>query len=302
MVAPYGRVIAGLVLAGMILVIFWPLQYAGFINYDDNLYVFENNRLAAGFTWENIKWAFQDYSTGYWHPLTWLTLILDYRLHGMDAGGYHWTSVLIHMIASLALFVAFFRMTKALGKSFFVAAFFAIHPLHVESVAWISERKDVLSAFFFAASLWAYARYVEKRTWLTYGAVLLLFLMGLMAKPMLVTLPCLLLLLDYWPFRRYQTVLSSGTGAILQKGVTLLVEKIPFLIFSLVVSVLTFWTAKQMGGVISLQQVPFPHRLQNAILSYGTYIRKMVFPTDLAVFYPYPETIAVVPVLISPVL
>jgi len=286
----YLNLILGLFLALMIIIVFWPLQYADFINYDDNLYVFENSHLAKGFTWDNIKWAFGDYHTGYWHPLTWLTLILDYRLYGANAGGYHWTNVLFHMAGSLMLFFTFAKMTGAPVKSFFIAALFAVHPLHVESVAWIAERKDVLSTFFFMTTIWAYVHYKDQRTVTAYLFVLTAYILGLMSKPMLVTLPFILLLLDYWPLGRFREGRSGGFVTAKRKW-AIIIEKIPLFALSGAVSVMTFWTAKEMGGVISLGRVPFLHRLKNAIVSYGEYLRKMFLPGDLSVFYPYREVI-----------
>ena len=287
---PYLKAWYALLIGGMVLLVFWPLQYADFINYDDNLYVFENTRLSQGFSWENIKWALIDYHTGYWHPLTWLTFFLDYQLYGPDAGGYHWTSVLFHLAASLLLFKVMVRMTGAPGKSFLVSAFFAVHPLHVESVAWISERKDVLSGFLFMLTLWLYIRYADKRKFSNYLLVLLSFVLGSAAKPILVTLPFVLLLLDYWPLGRIGEKTDSS-GRPIGTWENMILEKAPFFALSAALSIMTFWTARQMGGVISLQKVPFLHRLGNAILAYGGYLRKMFFPADLSVFYPYPATI-----------
>jgi protein O-mannosyl-transferase len=285
----YQHLLICLAIAGCTLAAFWPLQNAAFINYDDNLYVFENRHLAHGFTWKNLQWAFTDYHTGYWHPLTWLTLMVDYQLFGMNAGGYHWTNLLFHLANSLLLYGIFHRMTASPLKSAVVAMFFALHPLHAESVAWISERKDVLSTFFFFLAVGAYIDYAERKCWRAYLAVLILFLLGLMSKPSLVVFPCVLLLLDYWPLMRISALQTrSGEDAAQSPWSLPLIDKIPLFLMSGIISFMTFRMADTMGGIISLDQVPFGQRLQNALISYALYLKKMVWPFDLAVFYPFP--------------
>src|SRR5438552_3176318 len=186
-------------LALITLAVYGPVSGNGFVNYDDNYYITENLHVRHGLNWPDVKWAFTTGHTGYSHPLTWLTHQLDYQLYGPWAGGHHLTSLAIHIVNSLLLFLLFWRLTRAVWPSALVAAVFAVHPLHVESVAWMAERKDVLSGLFFMLTLHAYVTYTEKpRVW-RYLLVLLFFALGLLSKPMIVTLPCVLLLLDYWP-------------------------------------------------------------------------------------------------------
>jgi hypothetical protein len=175
-----------------------------FTNYDDNLYVTENPHVQAGFTFESIKWAFTNHHVGHWHPLTWLSFMLDYKLYGLNPSGYHLTNLFLHVINTLLLFLLFTGMTQAVWQSAAVAALFAIHPLHVESVAWVVERKDVLSTLFFISAMISYVSYVKRPKAQLYMMTLLLFILGLMCKPMLVTLPFVLLLLDYWPLKRFK--------------------------------------------------------------------------------------------------
>src|SRR5208283_821701 len=182
--------------------VFGQTVHHEFVNYDDNLYVYENPVVQKGLTWEGFRWALTYGQIGHWHPLTWLSHMLDCQLYGLQAGGHHLTNLLLHTATAILLFLVLRRMTGFLWRSAFVAAVFAIHPLRVESVAWVAERKDVLSAFFFLLTLGAYVRYAQRRSTLDYGLVLLLFGLGLMCKPMLVTLPLVLLLLDYWPLNR----------------------------------------------------------------------------------------------------
>jgi tetratricopeptide (TPR) repeat protein len=239
-------------------------------------------------------------STGslfYWHPLTWLSHMLDVQAFGLRAGGHHATSLLLHLASTAALFGLLRRTTGALWRSAFVAALFAVHPLHVESVAWIAERKDVLSTLFFMLTLWAYAGYVEKRTPARYLGALLCYAAGLMAKPMLVTLPVVLILVDIWPLRRI--VISPGrrapvTGALASHRaafLSLLAEKVPFFALAVVVSVATFLVQYRVGAVGTLAQLSIDYRLANALLAYVRYLAKMVWPAGLAVFYPYPPAL-----------
>jgi tetratricopeptide (TPR) repeat protein len=252
-----------------------------FTNYDDPDYVYENFNIQGGFTPEAIKWAFTTGHTGYWHPLTWLSLMLDYQLFGNWAGGYHLVSVLFHIVNALLLFHILRRMTAALWPSAFVAAAFALHPLHVESVAWIAERKDVLSTFLGLLTIWAYLRYIKRPGTAPYLLALLTFALALMAKPMLVTLPFVFLLLDYWPL---------GRVSYERRVIYILIrEKIPFFILSAVLSIATFLFQQSGGAVAELVYLPLKTRIFNTIFSYAEYIKKMVWPAKLAVFYPYPD-------------
>jgi tetratricopeptide (TPR) repeat protein len=252
-----------------------------FIQYDDPAYVSENKNVSGGLTLENIKWAFTTPhgGTSYWHPVTWLSHIADCELFGLDAGRHHTVNLVVHIINSLLLFVIFSRMTGALWSSGFVAALFAIHPLHVESVAWITERKDVLSTFFLLLTIGAYNSYVRRPGISRYLPVIVLFSLGLMSKPMLVTLPFILLLLDYWPLERF------GKGW--RQTYRLILEKVPLFILSSIVGAVTFFAQRGVGTLAGSDILSFKIRAANAFISYIKYIAKMIWPSRLAVFYPY---------------
>ena len=288
-----------------------PVLHFDFVNYDDPIYVIDNLHIRT-WSWQSLGWCFQAGYGSLWHPLTWMSHLLDYQMYGLHPGGHHATSVLLHLCNSLFLFLVLNRMTKAFWPSAMVAALFAWHPLHVESVAWISERKDVLSAFFWMLTLWAYVRYAEEcspqKTWREmpgakgkafYAAALLFFALGLMAKPMLVTVPFVLLLLDWWPLRRMQMAPlalhpdhnlnpnpqdSHGWTESRPAVLRLLAEKVPFLVLSIVACGLTLKAAGRM--VEPLAQYPLLPRVVNALLSCFRYIEKMVWPADLVAVYP----------------
>lgn len=283
-----------LCLAIATMVVYWPVTRFGFVNYDDPYYIYENPHLRAGLTVKGIVWAFTTNYRSNWHPVTWLSLLLDYQLFGLNAGGYHLMNVLLHVASSLLLFRVFYRMTACPWRSAFVAAVFALHPLHVESVAWVTERKDVLSGLFWMLTLWAYVRYVEQPGGQKYLLALGFYALGLMAKPMLVTLPFVLLLLDYWPLRRApwlrldpsERATSQPAGKL--TGTTgLLVEKLPFLGLAVASCAVTFWAQHTGGAVESLGRLPLDYRAANAVVSYARYLAKTVWPVRLAVFYPY---------------
>ena len=270
------------ILALATLGLYWPAVHHPFFALDDNLYVTANPQVQAGLTWAGVKWAFTNTIASNWHPLTWLSHMLDCQGFGLQPAGHHLTNVLFHLATVLLLFAWLHNATDALWRSALVAALFAWHPLHVESVAWVAERKDVLSAFFGMLTLLAYSRYVKRPNTTTYLLVLLLFLCGLMAKPMLVTLPFVLLLADFWPLNR----LTPETFS--KKYIArLLLEKIPFLALSLVVSTVNFTAQKAGGATWSADILPWPVRLANALVSYVRYVSKTFWPTDLAVIYPY---------------
>jgi tetratricopeptide (TPR) repeat protein len=245
-----------------------------FVNFDDPDYVTGNPHVRAGITAAGAKWAFTSVEAANWFPLTWLSHMLDCQLFGLHSGWHHLTNVLIHALAALALFAFLHRATGARWRSAFVAFLFALHPLHVESVAWIAERKDVLSAFFWFLTLWAYAWYAERPGWRRYGLALAAFGLGLMSKPMLVTLPFVLLLLDIWPLRRRPP----------------LWEKAPFFLLSASEAIATYLAQSGSGAV---QAFPLGLRIENALVSYMAYIAKMFWPVRLAVFYPYPAAVPV---------
>ena len=280
--------------------VYWPVAKQGFINFDDPDYVSGNPRVQAGLTLGSVQWAFTSFYASNWHPLTWLSHMLDCQIYGLRPGGHHVTSLLLHVVNSLLLFGLLKRLTGAFWRSALVAALFALHPLHVESVAWVSERKDVLSAFFFMLTLWAYARYAEVQSpkskvqslnsgvW--YVAALVLFALGLMSKPMLVTLPFVLLLLDYWPLGRFQLATAKPPLPATAQRVTLTriaVEKIPFFALSALSCVLTFLVQRACGAMIPLAKTPFELRVANALVAYARYLGKTFWPAKLAVFYPY---------------
>jgi tetratricopeptide (TPR) repeat protein len=254
-----------------------------FVNYDDPSYVYQNTRIIGGINAANVAWAFTHVHSENWHPLTTITHMLDCQLHGLNAGWHHFTNVLLHCSAVVLLFVALARMTGALWRSAFVSAVFAVHPLHVESVAWIAERKDVLSAFFFMLTLVAYLYYTRSPSVGRYLTMALGVVLGLMSKPMLVTLPFILLLLDYWPLGRFEAR-GSNTGRQL---IRLVLEKIPLITLSAASSMVTFLA--QRGAIGWTEQLPVPTRISNALVAYVIYIRQMFWPTRLAVFYPHPE-------------
>ena len=260
-----------------------------FLNYDDGLYVVENPHIKGNLTLENIIWAF---STGYaanWHPLTWLSHMLDFGVYGLNPMGHHWTNLQIHIANSILLFLFLKYLTGVLWRSALVAALFAIHPLHVESVAWVSERKDVLCAFFWILSMWAYTGYVRQPKKIRYVLLIILFIFGLMAKPMIVTLPFVLLLLDFWPLSRFQYMLHKQQIPTFKVIVRLVREKIPLFILSAASSIITFFVQQHGGAVSSIEYLPLMARVSNAIVSYTVYIGKMIWPLHLAVLYPLRE-------------
>ena len=265
-------------LTGAVWLVFGQTLGFGFVNYDDDHYVYQNPQVIDGLNPKGIEWAFTHTVMANWHPLTVMSHMLDCQFYGLHAGGHHLTSLLLHAATAILLFLVLREMTGALWQSAFVAAVFAIHPLRVESVAWVSERKDVLSGLFFMLTLGAYIRYVRKPpSWGRYLTVLFLFAFGLMCKPMLVTVPFVLLLLDYWPLNRFGS--PGNRLAILQK---LMIEKIPFIIFSIAICIVTV-LVQQPDKEISLFL-----RVSNALVSYTTYCEQMFYPTGLALLYPFP--------------
>lgn len=270
----------GLALA--ILAAYAPLWRAGFVPFDDPIYVTDNPHIRDGLSWKGLAWAFLTRHAGLWHPLTWLSYLADYQIFGMDARGFHLVNVCLHIANAILLFFLLERLTAARWPSAFAAGFFALHPMHVESVAWISERKDMLSTLFWILSTWAYICWTEKsksglsKRGYYYVGSLFLFAVGLMAKPMLVTLPLILLLLDYWPLRRRETTVAR-----------LLAEKVPYLVLAGAAGALTFLYASGADAIESASGVPWASRLENIPVSYARYILKAFLPVDLAVFYPY---------------
>jgi len=289
-----------LLLIATTLAVYWQVRNHEFANLDDNLYVTENPYVQAGLTNEGLIWAFTNTShANLWLPLTWLSLMLDSELYGLSAGGYKITNVLFHLANTLLLFLVLKKMTGKLWRSAFVAAMFALHPLHVESVAWVTERKDVLSTLFWMLTMWAYLRYVERRGIKRYLVIIITYTLGLMAKPMLVTLPFVLLLLDYWPLKRFHQVGRDVGGETPNRPLTnivksspptisLVLEKIPLIALAVVTSVATFLVQYKGEGLQSVAFLPIKFRIANSLVSYVRYISKMVWPQPLAVFYPHP--------------
>jgi protein O-mannosyl-transferase len=270
--------------------IYRPVRNHSFIILDDETYVAKNIHVNQGFSIQNIIWAFTTCHAANWHPVTWLSHMLDSQLFGLNPGQHHLTNLFFHVLNTVLLFVVFNMMTAMIWPSAFVAALFALHPLHVESVAWISERKDVLSAFFFMLTLWSYDGYVRSASKWRYGLVLFFFTMGLMSKPMLVTLPFVLLLLDFWPLHRF-SFQHSGAGLTDPQGVStlpLILEKIPLFFLSAISCWITFYAQKHGGALNSLEFIPITSRIANALISYSTYIIKTVYPVNLTCLYPHP--------------
>jgi len=282
--------------------IYWQVGNFEFINLDDDIHLIKNTQLLGGFTIENIKWAFRYDNITYWHPVTWLSYILNIQLYGMKPGGHHMANVLIHIINALLLFAVFHKATGAPWKSTFVALMFAIHPINVESVAWVSEHKNVLSTLFWMLTMLAYVYYTKRRSLFIYLLALLFFMLGLMAKPMLITLPFVLILFDYWPLERFRfgwqdynfnkkkfRIIISGFRK--SSLFYLVLEKVPFFLLSAVSIFLSSLSLQNQGIDLSAGATPITLRISNALVSYFSYIIKMVWPQDLAVFYPYPDTV-----------
>ncbi len=315
-----------LALAILTVITFWPLKDCGFINFDDGDYVYENAYVQSGLSWNSIVQAFSSElmkKSGHWHPVTWLSLMLDYQIFGLNPHGYHLINLLFHVLNTILLFLILRRMTKKLWPSAFVAALFAIHPLHVESVAWITERKDVLSTFFWMLTMGAYSYYVENPGFRRYFFVLLFFILGLMSKPMLVTLPFVLLLLDYWPLHRFQEIkpdhkvqpeVSKLLTSDKQKKKStkkqvvkeplevkkpadpehkwsliypLLWEKVPLFVLAMLLSIV-YISPQSTVTLTYIENLPPVVHIGNAFISYTAYIGKMIWPSNLAVLYPYP--------------
>ena len=308
-----------LTLALVTAALYWPMMHYPFINIDDEQYITSNPHVQAGLTWPGIVWAFKNTEAANWHPLTWISHMLDCQWYGLYPGGHHSTNLIFHVINTLLLFLWLRQITGALWRSALVAALFAWHPLRVESVAWAAERKDVLSAFFWILTLMAYTRYAQcvasgKRqvartaSFLSrvtchvspyYLLALLFFAGGLMSKPMVVTLPFVLLLLDFWPLERFSRftfhVSRSEKPSTpinrepAESAARLIGEKLPFLALALAGSVVTYLIQKSGGAVWSLGVLPFHARVANALLAYVRYLSKTFWPADLAIIYPYPR-------------
>lgn len=262
----------------MTVAVYWQVNKFDFVNFDDNIYISENSVVQSGLTPQGFLWSFSSKYFGLWNPLVWLSFMMDYEFYGMNAGGYHITNLILHILSTLLLFRLFHRMTHEIWKSAFVAAFFALHPLHVESVAWIAERKDVLSAFFWMLTLCFYVYYTEKPAVKRYLLVLFSFVLALMSKPMVITLPVIMILLDYWPLKRIEP--EKGNWLLWQVR-----EKIPFFVLSLILVMITFYTPDKKDAI----SISFISRLANAPVAFVTYLIKTFWPFNLAIFYPFPD-------------
>lgn len=282
-----------LLLAALTLLVYNRANHCDFINYDDTAYVSQNSHVRAGITWATLKWAFTSTEQANWHPLTWISHALDCQLFHLNPAGHHFTNVLLHTMNVTLLFLFLVLSTRRFGPSFFVSALFALHPLNVESVVWIAERKSLLSTTFFLLTLGAYGWYVCKPGWKRYLAVFGLLACGLASKPMLVTTPFVLLLLDYWPLGRLKKwAQPSDTLAVKQSPIAwLFVEKLPLLLLAAASSVITL-RAQRSGGAFGLAPFPLGGRLKNAVYSYVAYLWKAAWPVHLALFYPFRYSLA----------
>jgi len=263
-------------LAAMTLAVFWSVNQYGFV-FDDVQYVTHNHHVKSGITLEGIYWAFTTTTSNLWNPLVWLSLMFDYQLFGLNAGGYHMSNLILHILNSFLLFWLFNRMTKTVWESAFIAALFAIHPMHVESVAWITERKDVLSSFFLMLTLCLYVYYTEKPVMKRYLPVLVAFILALLSKPMVVTIPVIMILLDYWPLKRF----ASHQDKIISWQFK---EKASFLVLSLMLAGITIYVMNDPH----FQYFPLKSRILNAPVAFVIYLEKTFWPHNMAAFYPFP--------------
>jgi protein O-mannosyl-transferase len=284
-------IVLSLLLAALTLTSYLQVLSQPFFDYDDQVYVTSNSHVAGGLTGENIVWAFTSVDAANWHPVTWLSHLADVQCFGMNPHGHHLTSLVIHTLSALLLFLLLSRLTGSLGSSFFVAGLFALHPMHVESVAWIAERKDVLSAFFWFLTLLCYSEYARNPKRSLYLLTLFCFVLGLMSKPMLVTLPLVMLLIDCWPLGRYRQQAALDQLNLTGRVLALVKEKVPFFFFSLLSCLITLSAQYKGGAINSLKTVPFGLRVENALVAYLKYLGKTLWPHDLAFFYPLSLTI-----------
>jgi protein O-mannosyl-transferase len=290
--APNRWTVATCILLAVVTVsLYSQVAWHPFINFDDPEYVTQNQHVRQGLRWQSFAWAWTSTEQANWHPLTWLSHALDWQLYGMNAGGHHFSSVLWHALNVVLLFLLLARATGFTMRSAVVAGLFAVHPLNVESVAWIAERKNVLSMFFFLLALGAYGWYAQRPNWKRYVAVAMLFALGLAAKPMVITLPCVLLLLDYWPLGRVQGWSTKPSTTLPVPQTTwprLLLEKLPLLTLSVASAIITVIAQDPRHQVATLGPLPFLLRAENAVYSYAMYVEKVFWPVQLAVLYPHP--------------
>lgn len=289
----YPNKLINIFICGVLLIttasVYWQIHSFDFIGFDDNEYVYDNPHVKNGVTQDNVLWAFTAFYSGNWHPLTWISHMADCQLYGLKPGWHHVMNLIFHVLNTLLLFLVFKKMTARIYESAFVAALFALHPLHVESVAWISERKDLLSTCFFLLTMLAYRIYVIRPSLIRYLPVFLLFALGLMSKPMLVTLPFVLLLLDLWPLNRIHFKIFSDLNDSRKWAIAyhLILEKIPLFLLSAVSCVVTVYAQKAREAVTSYDFIPLHTRIANSTVSYLIYIEKMIYPSKLGILYPY---------------
>jgi tetratricopeptide (TPR) repeat protein len=278
-----------------VLWVFFPVIQNPFISLDDDAYVAQNAQVQRGVTWDGVVWSFGRLHGAhtYWHPLTWISHMLDCQVFGLNPAGHHFVNLLLHMLNTALVFVVFLQITGAPGRCLLLAALFALHPLQVDTVAWVAERKNLLATLFWLLTIWGYARYVEQskvqgpKSKVVYVLALLFFVCGLMSKPVLVTLPFVLLLLDYWPLRRFQPQSGRRAGAVAGR---LVWEKIPFLVLAAASSGLTVASHRGLGMWADPAATPsLGFRIENALVAYCRYIGKAIWPSDLAIFYPLPD-------------
>ena len=281
------RLLLCLSLVIVTLAVYWQVRNHGFVSFDDGIYVYNNLKVKAGLTYNSIAWAFSFTDIAYWHPLTWLSHMLDCQLYGLNPGMHHTTNLILHILNSLLLFLVFKQMTGALWRSAFVAALFALHPINVESVAWVAERKNVLSTFFWMLTMLAYTNYSRRKGLWRYLLTLFMFLLGLMCKPMLVTLPFVLLLLDYWPLQRFTFTNLWEARTVFR----LVIEKVPLVFLSILSFFISTLSLQSHKIIVSVEFIPFMLRIENALISYVKYLGKIVWPQNLTFFYPYPKMI-----------
>jgi tetratricopeptide (TPR) repeat protein len=277
-------------LLALTVIVYFQVHDFEFVNFDDRETIIGNTHIRDGLTLAGLAWAFTTSYAANWFPVTWISHMLDFQMFGLDSGWQHLANVMIHAASVLLLFAILRRMTGKMWESAFVSFVFALHPLHVESVAWVSERKDVLSAFFWLLTTWLYLDYVDRPNARRYLLALAAFCLGLMSKQMLVTLPFVLLLLDYWPLGRVGLPNPDRKGADIP-GV--LGEKVPFFVLSAIASVIVYKVQHHAGAVLSVDSIPLATRLGNAVISYSAYLVQFFWPSGLAVYYPYPPSLPV---------
>ncbi|MCU1300031.1 MAG: hypothetical protein JWQ87_315 [Candidatus Sulfotelmatobacter sp.] len=283
------------------LAVYNPIAHSGFVSSDDNPYILQNPAVSDGLSWSTVKWAFTTVHAGYWHPLTWLSHALDCQLFGLNPVGHHYVSLLFHAANGILLFLLLLEATGATLPSLMVAALFALHPQNVESVAWAAERKNVLSMFFFLLAMIAYDRYARRGGRRLYAAVAVLFALGLMAKPQIITLPCVMLLWDYWPLgRMFNKTAGEDPGPIVPRSFFyLLREKFPLFVLAVIGSAITVWGQRAGGAVRTLAEYSLGSRLENAVVSYTKYLANTIWPVRLAPMYPHPVNLLPVGLVVA---